>query len=1702
MNNGAAVYEIPAEHRSSFSPAQAEELTAQFRLSDADGSGSIDEKEFRALLKRMGMQISAAEADALVSSIDVNGDGLMDFNEFVQMVVRLQKGDTKVAALRAFMEALDTTPVALLEREASKFGVQLVYQLIENEKEDEAQSELFEMQLDLLGKVCGPTGRETVKASGKTTLEAKLQAAEAALLKIKKLQPGLAWEPGELPVQWEKWLFENIERGASVKKLMQTLEHKGFFLTGNVALMQRISTRASSYRLRTKRNAPNDIYGAGVDTSSCPDNNETSRSSSPVKSSRTARSIAAVEKMPSPVLQVLHPQWAHWCQQELSRGISGNVVLSELVSQGFLPDRSPLFTQRLLHVVKNRDDRCSNGAASPRTAAWKPFSFLRVLEEGNLQEVELFVFGGQDVNALQLDPNTRLMQSPLHIASKHGYYSIAKLLLERGAQVDQLDSFRRTPLMVAARYGHSEVTALMIEHGADIFQLDNLKNSGLHLAAFSGSSTIVSQLLHAHDDSWRLFVTNLPQRRSECYERLLQRTYETIMKTKLRDNERRRYHFSWLFESVQWLHTELFSGGGDGTRICKMPVPRKDFMDFLILRYHKKLPKRGIHDELAMVDGESGEDEEGTDDERARRHKEGDPADWLTLAEMSFFLDTYIRDMYKHLPNLQGRTALHVACEENLVCTHERVIQYLAEKNGCSPFLLDYNGKTPLELLLACRGRPGSPKGDINVEKRIIQQRLERGHAKEIRLEEERVAQRRKVWHDEVERLAQGFNELDTLNCMRRLVKENDGQPVARCSGWNVYEEPLSHNRLFENTRSGFIQRQVPTQMVEEGHAYLGWKEKMEMSSRFVERHRLQPEWELYRVNGTDVYFFFNRDTEQCQWISPDGLSIREWRTKRFFENVEQFEDEPDQASLVIQFSGIASPAIVDNAVKGRTLGNWRECQGFRGVTFYLHTLDHRIVVEKPDDILIHESYRYAHTLIYERSEEIETHDRGWHRYYDPQTSHTFYYNELSGDCVHDTYATQTFLQEIHRAKRRARFALTTEELRRRNEEQEWKSALQRARRHEEHLKATEEENTAASEQQKRAQEELNTVLRQLENNVTSEHLTIDGDENHENVETDKNPKRKKKTKGRKNQKGRSLAYIDARFRRERDVFLKARENHILTSIDPARIDPIREIERGEEQECKLNEEELENSRLEDTDDKLAIRERRRVSRILTRTEERFRLSRNLCRWGCEQWFPREFSLEEHERVECPRRLMVCRLGCTVVMERRQWCETIYDHESENEEQCSCRIVYCSRDCGVWLPHFDLAVHMKDLCVRRPVGDLLCRLGCGQIYQGGAHELLTLEQTRLAHEQDDCALRKVKCTWPKCNATILAKERNAHRRVHLLSSGILSFVTAEVHEYKVPRDVKLLKFQAWGGGGGSGLLRGQTVGHGGGGAFVEGVCPVFPGETLYFSIGSGGNGGKFARMAEVPDEVKDDTESEKKVKRVPGGVLITTHVSTASGGCPGGGHGHSGNKESACGGGGGFTSIYRQGAYGIEYILIAAGGGGGGTCRNGGGGGVCKAQNAKAGDEIRCGRPGGDVSGGLAGACDDYNPICKFIGTNGISMQGGDGAEFGGGGGGGHFGGGGGGFSPGIAGGGGGGSSYVNAALLTAKSVHVESGGVIKPGGMSENPPQSVKGAYWDLVDGVAGEGGTGSTQTTARGNHGGVRIARPGFFDDMKFHR
>src|SRR5688572_13002457 len=121
-----AVVEIPLEYRSHFSASQAEELISQFQQSDADGSGAIDEQEFRALLSRMAIIVTDTEAAELVDSIDTDGNGFIDFRELVGMVIRIKTGDERFRGLKKFVDALDTTPIALLEREASTY-VALIY---------------------------------------------------------------------------------------------------------------------------------------------------------------------------------------------------------------------------------------------------------------------------------------------------------------------------------------------------------------------------------------------------------------------------------------------------------------------------------------------------------------------------------------------------------------------------------------------------------------------------------------------------------------------------------------------------------------------------------------------------------------------------------------------------------------------------------------------------------------------------------------------------------------------------------------------------------------------------------------------------------------------------------------------------------------------------------------------------------------------------------------------------------------------------------------------------------------------------------------------------------------------------------------------------------------------------------------------------------------------------------------------------------------------------------------------------------------------------------------------------------------------------------------------------------------------------------------------------------------------------------------
>lgn len=63
------------------------ELRDAFRVFDTDNSGSIDKKELKRLMKKLGQALSEAELDAMMDEVDTNGDGEISFEEFKELMV-------------------------------------------------------------------------------------------------------------------------------------------------------------------------------------------------------------------------------------------------------------------------------------------------------------------------------------------------------------------------------------------------------------------------------------------------------------------------------------------------------------------------------------------------------------------------------------------------------------------------------------------------------------------------------------------------------------------------------------------------------------------------------------------------------------------------------------------------------------------------------------------------------------------------------------------------------------------------------------------------------------------------------------------------------------------------------------------------------------------------------------------------------------------------------------------------------------------------------------------------------------------------------------------------------------------------------------------------------------------------------------------------------------------------------------------------------------------------------------------------------------------------------------------------------------------------------------------------------------------------------------------------------------------------------
>merc|ERR1711869_183959 len=85
------------------SEQQKVEIKEAFELFDTDGSGSIASNELKVAMKALGFEPKPGEIEKLIHSVDDDGDGEMDWDDFLRMMEqKILNKDQKDDLLKAF----------------------------------------------------------------------------------------------------------------------------------------------------------------------------------------------------------------------------------------------------------------------------------------------------------------------------------------------------------------------------------------------------------------------------------------------------------------------------------------------------------------------------------------------------------------------------------------------------------------------------------------------------------------------------------------------------------------------------------------------------------------------------------------------------------------------------------------------------------------------------------------------------------------------------------------------------------------------------------------------------------------------------------------------------------------------------------------------------------------------------------------------------------------------------------------------------------------------------------------------------------------------------------------------------------------------------------------------------------------------------------------------------------------------------------------------------------------------------------------------------------------------------------------------------------------------------------------------------------------------------------------------------------------
>ena len=82
------------------------EFKEAFNLFDKDGDGTITTKEIRTVMRSLGQNPTEDELQEMINEIDVDGHGIIDFQEFLRMMVKMMSDKSSEADIKEAVKAL------------------------------------------------------------------------------------------------------------------------------------------------------------------------------------------------------------------------------------------------------------------------------------------------------------------------------------------------------------------------------------------------------------------------------------------------------------------------------------------------------------------------------------------------------------------------------------------------------------------------------------------------------------------------------------------------------------------------------------------------------------------------------------------------------------------------------------------------------------------------------------------------------------------------------------------------------------------------------------------------------------------------------------------------------------------------------------------------------------------------------------------------------------------------------------------------------------------------------------------------------------------------------------------------------------------------------------------------------------------------------------------------------------------------------------------------------------------------------------------------------------------------------------------------------------------------------------------------------------------------------------------------------------